>query len=412
MQDLKNIKNDSRILGNSSAKLRNLFLRTLASTLIKETNTILLANDKDCKKMSKSDPMLDRLMLTKDRIKSMAHDLRIVASFQDPLGEVLEQRKMKQGMLLQKVRTPIGVVAVIYESRPNVTVDVVSLCIKSGNAVVLKGGKESINTNLTLVRIIKKCLKKLSLPEGSVVYIDSKDRSAVKEILLMDQYIDVVIPRGGRGLINFVRDNARMPAIETGAGVCHLYIDNKADIDRAIKIAHNAKTQRPSVCNALDTLLIHKNSAKQALHKFSDMFFESGVEVFADSQSFKILKSGYANLKKAKKEDFGNEYLSLKMSIKIVPSLDSAIEHINEYGSGHSEAIASKNNKNINEFLSRVDAACVYANASTRFTDGAEFGLGGEIGISTQKLHARGPMGINELTTYKWLIKGKGQIRK
>ncbi|PIR57007.1 MAG: glutamate-5-semialdehyde dehydrogenase [Parcubacteria group bacterium CG10_big_fil_rev_8_21_14_0_10_41_35] len=411
--NLKKVYEASRLLGVSREKARKNFLLILARMLESDYDAILRANARDCKKMDSHDPMLDRLRLTREQIQSMARDVRSIAAIQDVIHETIEKRVLKNGLKISKIRVPIGVIAVIYESRPNVTIDVAVLCVKSGNAAVLKGGRESSESNRVLARIIQKSLVKAGLPKDCILYIDAKDRDTVRQVLAMDKYIDIVIPRGGRGLIDFVRMNARMPSIETGAGVCHAYIDKGSDVNIAVSIVHNAKTQRPSVCNALDTLVIHKDIAKKFLSLFCKVFKNSNVEVRADAQSFCILKLyNYKQLKKASKKDFGTEFLSLKMSIKIVGSINEAIKHINTCGSGHSEAIISNNTKSIQRFFSEIDAACVYANASTRFTDGSVFGLGGEIGISTQKLHARGPMGTNELTTYKWIIEGDGQVRE
>ncbi len=410
---LEQVHAASRVLGVAYNQARKNFLNILARMLEEQVDDILCANARDCKNMRQGDPMIDRLMLTPERIKSMARGVRFVGTMPNVIGKHIESRTLKNGLKLSKVRVPLGVVAVIYESRPNVTIDVVALCIKAGNAVVLKGGKESSESNKALVRIIQKSLTKADLSQDCVLYIDSKNRKMVRRVLEMDKYIDVVIPRGGKGLIDFVRINARMPYIETGAGVCHTYIDKGADINKSALIVYNAKTQRPSVCNALDTLIIHEDIVKNFFPVFCKIFSGSGVEVRADKKSFSALKScGYMSLKKAMKNDFGTEFLSLKMLVKTVSSVEEAIKHINTYGSGHSEAIISNNKKSVERFFSWIDAACVYANASTRFTDGAMFGLGGEIGISTQKLHARGPMGVNELTAYKWIIDGNGQVRE
>ncbi|NQU77262.1 glutamate-5-semialdehyde dehydrogenase [Candidatus Falkowbacteria bacterium] len=406
------VKKSSQKLGLIDIKKRNNFLNILLRELIKKTNEIIQVNKKDTKKMSADNPMIDRLKLDKKRIKSIASDIKKISSLPDPLKETIEKRTLKNGLILTKKRVPLGVVGVIYESRPNVTCDVVSLCLKSGNAVILKGGKESDATNKFLVKIIKDSLKKSSLPIDSVFYIDAKNKNLLAQLFKANNFIDVIIPRGGQGLINFIRQNSQVPVIETGAGVCHTYIDKNANTEMALKIAYNAKTTRPSVCNALDTLLINKTQAEKTLKQFYLVFNKSDVLVYADSKSYKILQNlGFTNLKKAKEKSFGKEFLSLKMSVKIVADIQEAINHINKFGSGHSESIISKNKNAINKFQNQINAACVYSNASTRFTDGSEFGLGGEIGISTQKLHARGPMGLKELTTYKWIIQGKGQIR-
>lgn len=411
-KNLQQVKKAACKLALLDIKKRNQFLKNLAQELLQKTQEIIKVNQKDIAKMNPQDPMIDRLRLTSARIKTMASDLKTVASSPDPLGEIIEQRILENGLKLTKIRVALGAIAVIYESRPNVTVDVAGLCVKSGNAAVLKGGKESDETNKFLVKIIKDCLKKSGLPENCVTYIDAEHKNYVQEILQANKYLELIIPRGGQGLIKFVRDNSTVPVIETGAGVCHTYIDKDADIKTGIKIAYNAKTSRPSVCNALDALLIQQKIAEPTLKEFYKIFKKSRVLVYADSQAYNILKKlGYAELEPALKKHFGQEFLSLRMSIKIVKDANEAISHINNFGSGHSEAIITENKKTAQKFLKEVDAACVYVNGSTRFTDGAEFGLGGEIGISTQKLHARGPMGIKELTSYKWLAEGKGQIR-
>lgn len=411
-QNLAKVKKASVLLAQTTGAKRNRFLLLLAAALKKEKNAILRANELDARKLPTKDPMRDRLLLTEKRLAGMAASVKEVASQPDLVGQILEERIVASGLRLTKKRVPLGVLAIIYESRPNVTVEIVSLAVKSGNAIVLKGGKDAENSNKALVKIIRACLHRAGLPEKAVMYLASADRKDVNHLLTLRRYIDVVIPRGGQGLIDFVRSVSRIPIIETGAGVCHIYVDKGADIKKALRIVHNAKTSRPSVCNALDALLIHKDAADAALPEFTRVFAGSGVMVAADATGCRLLKqAGYQPLRRAKTDDFGTEFLRLEMAIKIVPNLDAAISHINAFGSGHSEAILSKNKQNIARFFREVDAACVYANASTRFTDGSQFGLGGEVGISTQKLHARGPLGAHELTTYKWLIRGQGQIR-
>ena len=388
-------------------------LRIMARELVGSTDIILRANAKDVKKRQDGDPLIDRLMLNEKRIKDIALSLREIAVMPNPVGEVYDC--VSRGQLrICRQRVPMGVIGVIYESRPNVTVDVAALCLKSMNSVVLKGGEESDETNKVLVKIIRDAIKKAGLSPDFVVMLDSFDRSAVGEMLKAHGLIDLMIPRGGKGLIDFVRKEAEVPVIETGVGVCHTYVDYPADRDMAASIVENAKIQRPTVCNALDTLVIHKRSLNLLPSIVENLRFNE-VVIYADPRSYKILKNIYPEklLKKAKTSDFGREFLSLKMSIKTVDSLKEAIDFIREHGSGHSEAIVTNNVKgNGALFQTMVDAAAVYINASTRFTDGGVFGLGAEIGISTQKLHARGPMGLGELTTYKWVITGEGEVRK
>ncbi|MDD5031668.1 MAG: glutamate-5-semialdehyde dehydrogenase [Patescibacteria group bacterium] len=401
----------ARILALSPLKKRNLFLRLLSAALIKKQNAILYANLKDLRCLGEDHPLADRLRLSKERILAIANDVRTIAAQGDPLGRILEKKILGNGLKLEKRSVPFGVIASIYESRPNVTIDSACLAIKTGNAIVLKGGRESEKSNLILVALIKDCLRQAGLPPAAVTYLN-QGREAVAKIMTAQKYIDVIIPRGGPGLINFVRQNSWVPVIETGAGVCHTYVDSSADLRQAARIVHNAKTSRPTVCNALDALILHQRIAKRALNKLSPLLAKSQVIIYADRESYRYLRANhYPYLKSAQAEHFGKEFLSLALAVKVVSSLEVALKHIDRYSSKHSEAIIAGNKKTINIFLNRVDAACVYANASTRFTDGSQFGLGGEIGISTQKLHARGPLGLKELTTYKWIILGQGQIR-
>ncbi|HBY02206.1 MAG TPA: glutamate-5-semialdehyde dehydrogenase [Rikenellaceae bacterium] len=385
---LQKVVEAGRELANESVAKRNKFLRVLAKNLKKNANKIINANKKDIAKMCADDLMRDRLMLDEVRIFAMADSLKEIVEMEDPLGRVLDKREVN-GLHLKKVSVPFGVVGVIYESRPNVTVDVAALCVKSGNCAVLRGGSEAYQTNKVLVSIIVSALVDAGLPRDCVVLLGT-DRAIVKEMLKANKYIDVVIPRGGRGLIDMVRENSRIPVIETGAGVVHTYVDNEVDIKKAASVVFNAKVSRPSVCNALDTLLVHKKVADRFLKELLPKLKEVGVEVC---------------------NEYGKEFLSLKMSVKIVRNIDEAIDHISKYSSKHSEAILTSNKSHAREFSERVDAAVVYVNTSTRFTDGGMFGLGAEIGISTQKLHARGPMGIRELTTYKWQVSSDYLIR-
>lgn len=393
-------------------RVRNAALKEIVKELRQGQNEILAANEKDVGKISRENPLRDRLLLTKERIESMISDLQTVIKMPNPLNNILEEKVMKNGLIIKKVSVPFGVVGVIYESRPSVTVDVIVLNLKAGNAVVLKGGEDAYFSNKVLVEIIQKALRKAGLPREIVLNINPNDRELVGFLLKRRELVDLIIPRGGQGLINFVRENSAVPVIETGAGVCHIFVDESANLQMARDIVDNAKTSRPSVCNALDTLLVHQKIAFALLKSLGTKLQPKNVEIFADQKSFAVLKSlHYPYLRKAKKTDFGREFLSLKMAIKVVNNTDEAIDHINIHSTKHSEAIISENRKNISRFLKFVDAACVYHNASIRFTDGSQFGMGGEIGISTQKLHARGPMSVRELTTYKWIIEGQGQVR-
>lgn len=408
---LKKVQQASRTLANLDKEKIHTVLYDIAHALEKNIDSILEANKKDLEKMDDTNPMYDRLMLSEERIKTMAHDMRHVADLESPLNLVLEEKTLENKLHLQKISVPLGVIAVIYEARPNVTCDVFALCFKSGNAGVLKGGSDAEHSNKALVEIIHSVLKAHSI-DTNCIYLASADREVTKEILHARSYIDVVIPRGGKGLIDFVRENATVPVIETGAGIVHTYFDETADIKKGSEIIFNAKTRRPSVCNALDTLLVHK----KRIHDLPELISkcaEKNVVLFADETSFAVLENTYPKelLQHATEEHFGTEFLSLQMSIKVVDSIQDAVEHIATYSSKHSEAIISEDEKNITYFLQNVDAAAVYANASTAFTDGAQFGLGAEIGISTQKLHARGPMALGELTSYKWIARGDGQIR-
>lgn len=392
-------------------KKRNRFLRLLSGVLIKKHNAILRANLTDLERLGEEQSLADRLRLSEERIRDMADGIKVIAAQGDPLGRILEKKTLVNGLKLEKKSVPLGVIAVIYESRPNVTIDSVCLAVKSGNGIILKGGRESEQSNLALVALVKNCLRQAGLPPAAVAYL-RQGRAAVAKIMTAQKYIDVIIPRGGAGLISFIQQNSVVPVIETGAGVCHAYIDKSADLKQAARIIHNAKTSRPAVCNALDALILHQRIAKDAVKLLAPLLAKSRVTVFADKTSHAFLKSlAYPYLESARSEHFGKEFLSLSLAVKTAPSFAAALRHIQTYGSKHSEAIVAKDKKTIAAFLERVDAACVYANASTRFTDGSQFGLGGEIGISTQKLHARGPLGLKELTTYKWIIRGRGQIR-
>jgi len=387
-------------------------LKKLIENLKQEKEQILTANEKDLAKMDKEDSLYDRLLLTEDRIDAICGDIETVIGLPDPTNQTIEERTLEAGLKLSRIKVPLGVVGVIYEARPNVTIDVFTLCFKSGNACVLKGGSDAEFSNEALVQIIKKSLKDSEVSED-YVFLMPKEREHVQTLLKADKYIDLIIPRGSQGLIKFVKENSLVPIIETGAGIVHTYIDEECDVEKAAEIVFNAKTQRPSVCNALDCLVIHEKQLEN-LPKLTEKLTEKEVEIFADEDSHESISQTYPQnlLQKATQEDYGREFLSLKMSIKTVKSLDEAIEHINTYSSRHSEAILSNNQENQEEFINRIDAGAIYTNASTRFTDGAIFGLGAEIGISTQKLHARGPFALDALTTYKWVLRGDGEVRK
>lgn len=374
---------------------------------IKEANRIDLENGK---KEGLSFAFLDRLELTDKRIETMSQGLMEIAAFTDPIGEILTGWKHKNGMTIEKKRVPLGVLGIIYESRPNVTIDSAGLAIKSSNAVILRGSANAINSNIYLSRLFNETGVKAGLPENSVQLIENTDRALVNEMVKMNKYIDVLIPRGGKGLKKFIIENATIPVIETGAGVCHIFIDESAKMDNVLPIVKNAKTQRPSTCNSIETVLVHKNIADGILPELTDMLIKSGVELRYSKEALHIVNR--SDVKPANEEDFGAEYLNMIMSLKLVENVDEAIEYINNHSTQHSDSIITESIDNAEKFLNEVDSAAVYLNASTRFSDGGEFGYGGEIGISTQKLHARGPMGVRELTTTKYIIRGNGQIRE
>jgi glutamate-5-semialdehyde dehydrogenase len=356
--------------------------------------------------------MQDRLLLNEARLEGMAKDVLNIAGLPDPVGEIFDMRTMPNGLLIGRKRVPLGVIGAMYESRPNVTIDIAALCLKSGNAVILRGGKEAFNSNLALAKLVQEAVRRAGVPEGAVQFIENTDRSLVNEMLKLNQYIDLMIPRGREPFVKFVIQNAAMPVVAGGIGVCHTYVDRTADIEKAVAIVYNAKVQKPSVCNALDTILVHKDIAASFLPAAAKELAKAGVEMHCDKSAMAILKSKKSlNLKAADTEDWGKEFLALIAAVKVVDSLDGALEHIAKYGSGHSEAIMTEDYSAGMRFLNEVDAACVYVNASTRFTDGSQFGLGAEVGISTQKMHARGPLGLKELTSYKWIIFGSGQVR-
>lgn len=400
----------ARQLGHYNDSKIRAVLEALADRTLLSKDEILRANRSDLSRMSESDPKYDRLLLNEERIEDIASDLRCVASLPSPVGELLEQKQLDNGLALSKVRVPMGVIAVIFESRPNVTFDVFALSLKTLNACVLKGSSDAHDTNQVVVNMMHRVLKEHGI-NPDVVFLAPPQREYLAKILQATDCIDLAIPRGSKALIDFVRDNARVPVIETGAGIVHTYVDTSADMEKAKAIITNAKVRRPSVCNALDTLILHRERLP-TLPSLMTALGDHQVEVFADDEAYAVLKGRYtASLQHARPEHFGTEFLSLKMSVKTVSGLAEALDHIHRYSSKHSEAIVAENPETIEQFLNSVDAAAVYANASTAFTDGGQFGMGAEIGISTQKLHARGPMALPELTSYKWVVKGSGQTR-
>jgi glutamate-5-semialdehyde dehydrogenase len=400
----------SIVLAQTSTEAKNRALTAIARAIREQEEQILAANAEDCKRAS-TRIEIDRLRLSSDRIAAMARDVESVAHLADPVGEEFDQTVRPNNLAVSKRRVPLGVVGVVYESRPNVTSDVAALCLKTGNAVVLRGGSEALGSNRAIVAAIHQGLTDAGVPSSAVQLIVSTDRLLVERMLKLRQYLDVIIPRGGEGLIRMAIENATVPVIETGAGVCHTYVDRAADAEMALGIVYNAKVRRPTICNALDTLLVHRDIAPAWLPKMAASWAQAHVEIHADPEAARLLQSSGAAYKSASGDDWGREFLSLAAAVKIVGSLDEALEHIRQYGSGHSEAIVTEDREAASRFLNEVDAAAVFVNASTQFTDGGEFGLGSEVGISTQKLHARGPMGLRELTTYKWIVRGTGQTR-
>ena len=410
-QQLKKVLEASRQLNLVENDRVKEVLLEVAAQARANTAYILEENQKDLSRMDPEDPKYDRLKLTKDRIEGIASDMENVALLDSPVGITLKEMDRPNGLKIKKVTVPFGVIGIIYEARPNVTFDVFALCLKSGNACVLKGGSDAIDSNQAIVSIIQDVLKKFGLNENTVALLPA-GREETNEMLRAHGYIDLIIPRGSQGLINFVRENATIPVIETGAGICHTYFDEFGDAAKGREIIFNAKTRRPSVCNALDCLVIHESRLNE-LPAFGAKLLEEKVVIYADERSYEVLKGKYPQdlLFQATPESYGTEFLSLKMSVKTVDSFDEAVSHISQYSSKHSEAIVSENAERIGTFRKLVDASAVYSNASTAYTDGAQFGLGAEIGISTQKLHARGPMALEELTSYKWIVEGSGQVR-
>lgn len=408
---LSQLRENARFMATIPEDLIQKVLKTLSAELIRQTPQILASNKKDLERMDPANPKFDRLLLNEQRIKDIAADILNVAGLPDPLHQVLEERVLPNGLLLRKISVPIGIIGIIFESRPNVTLDVFSLCFRSGNACVLKGSQDAHFSNVCLVDIIQSVLRSLNIPQ--LVYLAPSERESLSHILEADRHIDTVIPRGGQGLIQYVRQHSKIPVIETGAGIVHVYVDKSADLIKAQAILKNSKTRRVSVCNALDTAIIHRDllSVLPKLVKGLDQDFH--LEIYADAPSFGALKGHYNQdlLFEATPEHYGTEFLSMKMAIKTVDNLDAALDHIFQYSSKHTESIVAEDKNVVEKYLANVDAAVVFANASTAFTDGAQFGLGAEIGISTQKLHARGPMALKELTSYKWIAIGNGQTR-
>ncbi|WP_024548433.1 glutamate-5-semialdehyde dehydrogenase [Siccibacter turicensis] len=397
-----------------SSREKNRVLEKIADYLEAQSETILAANAQDVSEARDnglSDALLDRLQLTPARLSAIAADVRQVCHLTDPVGQVIDGGLLDSGLRLERRRVPLGVIGVIYEARPNVTVDVASLCLKTGNAAILRGGKETWRTNAATVRVIQQALVECGLPAAAVQAIESPDRALVNELLRMDNYIDMLIPRGGAGLHKLCREQSTIPVITGGIGVCHIFVDDSAEFAPAINIIVNAKTQRPSTCNTVETLLVHQGVAARFLPALSNAMAEKGVTLHADSQALSLLQDGPATAVAVKPEKYDDEFLSLDLNVKIVADLDAAIDHIRAHGTQHSDAILTRTLRNANRFVNEVDSSAVYVNASTRFTDGAQFGLGAEVAVSTQKLHARGPMGLEALTTYKWIGFGDDTIR-
>jgi glutamate-5-semialdehyde dehydrogenase len=407
-QILKTYKASADLRNASDGQIKKA-LKQLADALDANTPTLLKANKLDVVKQDPNDGKTDRLTLTPDRIKSISNSIRQVSKLPNPSGKILEERTLPNGILLQKTSVPFGVVGAIYESRPNVTFDIASLCLRSMNGCLLKGSSDAENTNKAAIKIIKKVLKQNDINPDCINLLPGA-RDAVNELFTAVRYVDVIIPRGSDSLIQFVRKNSLVPVIETGAGVCHVYVNEFANVQKAVSIAVNAKVSRPSVCNAMDTLLVDEKIASLLLKELQEPLKDKQVDIFADAKAYRLLK-GYPHLMKAKSQDFSREFLSLKCAVKVVKNMDEALTHIRQYSTKHSEAIVSENKRVCERFIKEVDAAAVYTNASTRFTDGEEFGLGAEIGISTQKLHARGPFAMEKLVTEKWILRGNGQVR-
>lgn len=410
----KAAKAASWALAQLSGKQKNQALTRIADLLEQNSAPILAANELDivkAREQGTSEAMLDRLLLTQARLESIAADVRKVCQLADPVGEVIDGGVLESGLRLERRRVPLGVVGVIYEARPNVTVDVASLCLKTGNAVILRGGKETHNTNVAMVSVIQQALSECGLPQAAIQAIDNPDRALVNELLKMDRYVDILIPRGGAGLHRLCREQSTIPVITGGIGVCHIFVDETADLHKALPVIRNAKVQRPSVCNAVETLLIHEKVAAEFLPLLSDHMAADNVTLHADPAALVLLKNGPAKTEAVTEAQLSDEWLSLDLNVVIVKDIDGAIEHIRHYGTQHSESILTQSMSQADYFVSNIDSSAVYVNASTRFTDGGQFGLGAEVAVSTQKLHARGPMGLAALTTYKWIGVGDHTIR-
>jgi glutamate-5-semialdehyde dehydrogenase len=404
----------ARRLAALDTRTRNNALKAIAEALMAHQESILSANARDMeagRQAGLSEAMLDRLLITSQRLKGIASDVLSVVALPDPVGEMFDVSILPNGLQVGKRRVPIGVIGVIYESRPNVTVDTSTLCLKSGNAVILRGGSEAANTNLALVAAVAEGSRSSGVPDGAVQIIESQDRALVKAMLTADRYIDMIIPRGGAGLHEFARQNATIPVITGGIGICHIYVDKAADLHKAIPIIYNAKTQRPTVCNALDVLLVHRDVAEPFLAQVADALAAGKVELRCEPRALAFLH-GHPMARPAGPRDFDTEFLSLVLAVKVVDNLDGALDHIHEHSTHHSDAILTEDYSSAMRFVNEVDSAAVYVNASTRFTDGGQLGLGAEVAISTQRLHARGPMALRELTTYKWVVFGSGQVRE
>jgi glutamate-5-semialdehyde dehydrogenase len=404
----------ARRLAVLDSTTKNRALKAIAETIMEREPEILSANDHDIdtgQEAGLSEALLDRLLLTVHRLEGMANDVLAIAAMADPVGETFDAYTLPNGLRVGKRRVPVGVIGVIYESRPNVTVDISALCLKSGNAAILRGGKEALNTNRALAAAVAEACQKSGVPDGAVQLMQSQDRALVREILTASQYIDIIIPRGGAGLHEFALKNATIPVITGGIGICHIYVDRSADPKKVIPIVHNSKVQRPTVCNALDTLLIHRDVAQDLLPKIADDLAAAGVELRCEPRALRTLM-GHPAARTAGPRDFDTEFLSLVLAVKVVDSLDEALDHIYQHSTQHSDAILTEDYSQAMRFINEVDSAAVYVNASTRFTDGGQLGLGAEVAVSTQRLHARGPMGLKELTTYKWVVFGDGQVRE
>jgi glutamate-5-semialdehyde dehydrogenase len=404
----------TRRLAALDTRTKNRALQAIAETLLARQEIILEANARDVeggRQAGLSEAMIDRLLINSQRLNGIARDVLAMVALPDPVGEEIDGSVLPNGLQVSRRRVPIGVIGVIYESRPNVTVDISALCLKSGNAAILRGGKEAANTNTALARAISDACQASGVPSDAIQMIESQDRALVKEMLTAHQYIDMIIPRGGASLHQFAHDNATIPVITGGIGICHVVVDRTAEVCKAIPIIHNAKTQRPTVCNALDTLLVHSDVAAAFLPEVADALGAAKVELRCEPRALALLQ-GHPAARPAGPNDFDTEFLSLVLAVKVVDSLDEALDHIHEHGTHHSDAILTEDYGNAMRFVNEVDSAAVYVNASTRFTDGGQLGLGAEVAVSTQRLHARGPMGLRELTTYKWVILGKGQVRE